>query len=269
VRPFTLIVAPFHLGLENVGVGAGPTRLLEAGADQILSTRGMPAQVVHMRAIGNPVTDLDAVTDLNRQIRHAVMQARDEDSIPVTLAGNCITCLGTLSALDTARIGIVWLDAHGENNTPESSVTGYLDGMALAAALGHCHDELRERTALDTVPAELNTLLLGVRDLDALEEERLAQSLVTVRPHDRLGDTQELLDALRERVDAVYLHVDVDFTGPGGLPREMACGLVDHIQQTLPVVAVNVTNYNPEVDGGGVMLGCAAGLLGRVRELPR
>jgi len=264
-KPFTLILAPFHLGLEDVAVGAGPGKLLEAGADQILATRGMPAQVVHTRGMKNPATDLDAVVDTNRQIRQAVLEAVDQDSVPVTLAGNCITCLGTLAGLDTARMGIVWLDAHGDFHRPESSLTGYLDGMALAAALGHCHEELRERTALETVPEERNTLLLGVRDLDEpAETDRLAQSLVPVRPHDRLEDVQDLLDGLRSRVDGIYLHLDIDFVYPGGLSAEAGEALVEHVLGALPLAAANLTNFDPALDRGGANLKAALGLLGKI-----
>jgi arginase len=261
-KPFTLILAPFHLGLEDVAVGAGPKKLLEAGADQILSTRGMPAQVVHTRGTGNPVSDLDAITDINRQIRQAVMEAVDQDSIPVTLAGNCLTCLGTLAGLDTTRLGVVWLDAHGDFHTPESSVTGYLDGMALATALGHCHEELRERTALETPPDERNTLLLGVRDLDEPSEtDRLAQSMVAVRPHNRLEDVQDLLEDLRSRVDGIYLHLDIDFLYPGGLSAEDGEALVARVLTALPLTAVNLTNFDPAIDRGGANLKAAIGLL--------
>ena len=276
-RPVTLIQAGFHMGLEEVAVGAGPRRLLDAGADRILACQGIPAQVVHMRKAGEPADNLDAVVDLNRQIKQAVATAVEQDCLPVVLAGNCNSCLGTLAGLDTTGLGIVWLDAHGDFHTPETSISGSLEGMSLAVALGHCHSDLRERIGMEFLVAEQNTLLLGVRDLDPGEPDRLAQSFVAVRPHDRLEDLPDLLDDLRTRVERIYLHLDVDFLdaqespgvsyrGPGGVPVSMAEVLLGTILSSIPLAAVNLTNFNPSLDRDQKTEQCALRLLRTIAQ---
>jgi arginase len=212
--------------------------------------------------------DLDAVVDVNRLIARAVREAVDQETLPVVLAGNCNSCIGTLAGLGGDRTGVVWLDAHGDFHTPESSLSGLLEGMALAAAVGLCHDDLRIRTGLHDPVAGRDVVMFGVRDLDPGEGDRLAMNQVTVRPPDSLGDAHDLLVALRLRADRVYLHIDVDFldprespgTGarpPGGMSVAEGCALLRDIVNTAPVAAVALTNFNPEMDSGG-MTGRAA-----------
>ena len=259
-REAAIIEVPFHLGVEGLSVGAGPRRLLEAGADQALGRGGRPAQVEHVRLWDSTAEDLDAVVDVNRQIARAVRLAIEQDMLPVVLAGNCNSCLGTLAGLQGEEVtGIVWLDAHGDFNTPETSVSGLLEGMSLAAATGVCHDDLRIRCGLHDPVAGRNVLMLGVRDLDPGEDDRLAMNQVTVRPPGALEEVGELLVALRQRVQRVYLHLDADVLDPdespgvnhrppGGLPVAEAANLLRMIVETIPVAAVAVTNYNPERD---------------------
>lgn len=244
-KPVALIVAPFHMGLENKAVGAGPNRLLEAGADRVLSYRNRPAEVEHIRLRDAECKDLDAVVDVGRQIRIAVRQAIEQDMLAVVLAGNCISCLGTLAGLEPADTGIVWLDAHADFHVPETSRSGFLDGMALAAAVGHCHEDLRNRIGFSRPVPEDKVCLLGTRDVEQGERERLAASAISSDPP--------------TEVEAVYLHIDLDvlnadespgvnYRGPGGWTLKEATAMVRSVVTELPLAAVNLTNYRPDLD---------------------
>jgi arginase len=147
------------------------------------------------------------------------------------------------------RLGIVWFDAHPDFHTPETSISGSLEGMALAAALGHCHDELRERIGLELSPAEENVVLAGIHNIEAGERDRLADSWLSIHPADSLGLLPVALDQLASRVDAVYLHLDVDVTTGADTP--VVAQLVRLVRATMPVAAVALTNYNPDLDSGG------------------
>lgn len=244
-KPVALIVAPFHMGLENKAVGAGPNRLLEAGADRVLSYRNRPAEVEHIRLRDAECKDLDAVVDVGRQIRIAVRQAIEQDMLAVVLAGNCISCLGTLAGLEPADTGIVWLDAHPDFHVPETSRSGFLDGMALAAAVGHCHEDLRNRIGFSRPVPEDKVCLLGTRDVEEGERERLAASALSNDPP--------------QEVEAVYLHIDLDvlnaeespgvnYREPGGWTLKEATAMVRSVATELPLAAVNLTNYRPDLD---------------------
>ena len=131
-------------------------------------------------------------------------------------AGDCLTAVGVLAGVQRRRgmVSIIWLDAHGDFNTPEISLSGYLAGMSLAAATGRVPRLLGEPVGLRAVPDE-RCLLIGARDLDPAEGDALAVSRVT-----RVGaDPGALRAALQKQSPAdVYLHLDVDIVDGSDLP---------------------------------------------------
>ena len=246
---YTLIEVPYHMGLQDVAMGKGPSRLLAAGLDQVLGYRGMPATVNHVRPRDLRSQGMDAVVDINRMLRYAVKEAAEQETIPVVLAGNCNSCIGTLAGIqgDGRRIGIVWLDQHPDFHTPQTSISGNFEGMALAVATGGCHAEFRERIGMEEPVQPSHTVLAGFWDVDPGERKRLADSWINAHPAENLALFPVALDQLRANVDAVYLHIDLDFvTGVENPAR-----LVELVRETLPIAAVGVTNYNPDLDDSG------------------
>ncbi|HEX9438513.1 MAG TPA: arginase family protein, partial [Roseiflexaceae bacterium] len=112
-------------------------------------------------------------------------------------------------------------DAHGDFNTPEISLSGYLGGMPLACAVGRGLDDLRARSKLAAPVDERNVALIGARDLDPLEERALAaSSVMLVRANAFDGDTADLDRAIHNlgELSQVYLHVDIDVLDPVEAP---------------------------------------------------
>ena len=221
--------------------------------------------------------------ELADRVRREVARGRT----PVTISADCLSCLGTLGGLTAAgadatrRIGVVWLDAHGDFNTAATSPTGYLDGMALAAAVG-----LEWGTVAGSIPGfrpvdSANVLHLGGRDFDPGEVARLEDAGVTlVGPSELRSVTVPLdraFDSLARRVDSVYVHVDLDvldpsegianaYAAPGGLSAAELAAVVRACLGKLPVRAVGLTAYDPDFDPSGAIASIAAAL---VEELAR
>jgi arginase len=238
---------PYHLGRRDVEVGRGPTKILE--------TLRRPCQVVE-RA-NSLAAELDAVADVNQQLAHAV--ARHEGAGTI-LAGNCNSCVGTLAGLCRLEIGpdvgIVWFDAHGDFNTPETTVSGALEGMSLAIATGGCHEDLRRQIGLERPVAEANCVLVATRSLDAQEAVRLERSAISRVGLDGLAAA---VDALAKRVAAVYVHLDLDVLDPalspgvnfqaaGGISPEELYRAVRLIPTKIPIAAATIANFNPDRD---------------------
>jgi arginase len=144
-----------------------------------------------------------------------VDDALDDGSVPVLLAGDCSVCVTTLSAALRRRPEgkVLWLDAHGDYNTPETTGSGFLGGMCLAGACGEWEVGLEEPIASDRV------VLAGVRDLDAGERELLERSEATV-----IGASAvETLVAVKNALDGapVYVHLDFDVLDPKHFPAQM------------------------------------------------
>lgn len=168
-----------------------------------------------------------------------------------------------LAGLGQPRCGAIWLDAHGDFNTPESTLTGFFPGMSLAIATGHCYRKLWTRMGGTTPLAEEAVLMIGVRDLDAEEAERLASSGIDVvhwSDGEPRADVIAALDRLAGRAEDVYLHIDLDTLDPsvapgivdqpvpGGLSLEQLETVLRGVGERFRVCAAAVTTYDPTLD---------------------
>jgi arginase len=264
-----LIQVPYHMGQQNIGPGKAPKRYIDGGLIEHLYDKDIKLWVGIVERGGFYTDELSAIMAVNTALAQQVAEALEADRFPLVIAGNCNSALGTLTGIgDLSRIGIVWFDAHGDFNTPETSLSGWFEGMPLAVAAGRGHASLwREMGNQDHV-SESHIVLVGPRDLDPPEAELLAQSDVTVLSAEDLkqkGLAEVLtpaLDRLRESVDAIYLHLDmdvhdtecapgVDFHLPGGLDREDMAQAIQLIGERFTIRAAALTSFNPDHDQDG------------------
>ena len=244
----TLIQVPYYLGREHASLSLGPAKLAEAiGGETVVVEPPRPNQVPN---------EIAESFEVMRAVSSAVRAAVQEGRVPLVLAVNCFTSLGTVAGLGR-DVGVVWFDAHGDFHSPDSTRSGFLDGMGLAMLLGEggWHELRRTIEGLRTVPAE-NVVLVGARDLDPTEVDRVAASPL------RRADVETLDDALEElsgRVDAVYVHIDLDVIdasvaranalsvegGPGVEELEQA---LESVSGRFEIAAAALTAYDPSAD---------------------
>jgi arginase family enzyme len=174
-------------------------------------------------------------------------------NFPLILAGDCSICMTTLPTALRHRpdARVLWLDAHGDFNTPDSSPSGYLGGMSLAGACGRWKPGLAEPIGEERV------VLAGVRDLDAAEREALEGSQVTVVG----ASVVETLVGVKNAIDGapVYIHLDLDvidpdhfpaqFPAPGGLDPDKLYDLLEAVAESSEIVGLEVTAFEaPDSD---------------------
>ncbi len=257
-----LIEVPYVIGDDRHPASRGPERYVEAGAPELAG--GAPVERVERPG---PFRDhLTASVAVSRRLARAVRRAVAAGEVPLVLAGSCDACLGVVSGLDDRRTGIVWVDAHADFNTPESSVTGFFPGMSLAVITGDCHGELWGRVGGGAPIPQGRTLLVGTRDVDPAEQERLDRSpaqVVRWRDGEPESDVLAALDRLAAATRDVYLHVDndafdpevapgtVDPPVPGGLSLEAMEELVRAVTARFTVRAAALTTYDPDRDRDG------------------
>src|SRR6266487_2796868 len=259
-----VIQVPYAMGYEHNGGSKGAQRYEQAGVQQILESQSL---TVTMKRVERSIPFRDtasASSAVNKELAQLVRQAIAAQQLPLVLAGSCDVSLGILAGFDHARCGVIWVDAHGDFNTPDSTVSGFFAGMSLAIVTGHCYRNFWAQIGESSPIAEAATLLLGVRDLSPeAERERLHQSAIqVVNWHEGKPQTDVLarLDALTKRVQEIYLHIDLDAFDP-----QVAPGLVDspvpgglsmpQMEEIIRVVAarfrfraVALATYNPDQD---------------------
>ncbi|HEU4323329.1 MAG TPA: arginase family protein [Roseiflexaceae bacterium] len=255
MKRYQLIGVPFDLNRPGERMGATPAALLPRLAGLPLPWAGAPVLVEPEGLAGEERADLARIAAaLAAQVR----TARAAGAIPVVVGGDCLVSIGTMGGLGEAAAGVVWLDAHGDFNTPETTPSGYLGGMPLAALAGRCLPELTAAAGLHTPVAEKHIALLGPRDLDPPEQDALAASPVALLTTAQLRATPEQLGAALESVAAagpVYLHLDVDVLDaavmPGavyptsdGLTLDELAAVLRTVRSRCDVAAVAITAIN-------------------------
>jgi arginase len=265
-----LLIVPYHLGRERIGMGQGPDRLLEAGAVELAERQGLEVDVVEVHPDEDVHHEIGAAFAVMRAHAHAVASALEDGAFPLTLGGNCSCTISTVAALgDVPRLGVVWFDAHGDANTPDTTISGFFDGMPMAILAGWCwHNLATTIPGFQPVP-ERQLLLAAARAFDPDEQQLLEASGITVLHAQRMrtladvdGPFLSALDRLGGHVDRLHAHVDLDaidladghaneFAAPNGPTLDALDAAVGHLVERTDVVAASLTSYNPDWDDTG------------------
>ena len=164
----------------------------------------------------------------NANFAELVREGREQDAISIGLEANCNDLLGMLAGLkydadgNTNKVGLVFIDAHGDFNVPETTLSGMLGGMPVAIAAGHALHNLRNTAGLaEPLPME-HIVWGGVRDLDPLERERFneyeVQQFSVADIRGLSANLQRQIDDLAALVDYIYVHIDMDVLDPAEVP---------------------------------------------------
>jgi arginase len=260
-----LLLVPYDSGQRNVRMGAGPEHLCASGIKQHLAAQGHTVDIEIIEpASANWRAEVQTSFELMRAVSEHVRRTREARRFPVVLAGNCNTAIGVLAGLG-ARTGVVWLDAHGDFNTPQTTMSGFLDGMTLATATGRCWTEMaRTIQGFEPVPDEA-VVLLGARDLDPGEEAALARSkVIRLSAEAATIGIQSVLQSLSQEMAQFYLHLDLDALDPtegransysarGGFSSTDLLALLSAIARDLPIKALTIAGYDPSYDKDGAV----------------
>ena len=258
-----LIRVPYDSGQRGVRMGAGPERL--AAAAGRLRGRGLEVSEATVEAAPGFRTEIGTTFALHRAVAREVAEAASAGAFPIVLSGNCGAAVGALAAAGPGT-GIVWFDGHGDFNTPETTVSGFLDGMALAVATGRCFALLARSVPGFEPVDERDAILVGARDFDAGERAALDRSVVgwvTVRAVRELGAGVAMERAIASvRARRVHVHVDMDvhdpaaapaneFAPPDGLTAREVQEAVRAIAAARELCSATISAYDPAVDPEG------------------
>ena len=260
-----LLLVPYDSGQRAARMGRGPNHLAEHGLADRLRARGHDVDIEIIETAEPFPSEIKVTFDLHRRLTERVRATIVSGAFPLVLSGNCNCAIGAMTAIDPLRTGLIWFDAHGEFNTPETTIGGFLDGMGLAIATGRCWREMARRIpGFRPVPDD-NIILIGARDFDPLEIRELQRTGITLISPDLTrewgvsGTMMPALASLHDRVTDVYVHLDLDvldrdeavanmWPTTGGLTVAQVAEMLHLIRDRFTVRGVGIGSYDPEAD---------------------
>jgi arginase len=220
-----LLGIPYNVGSKGLRLEKGAEALRKAG---IVNELRKVSEVVDFGNlnINLPIPDYtnpkllnpNQFETLSRALAEKIKTLINAGYFPLVFGGDCSAAIGIIEALRgySPRIGMVYMDAHGDFNTPDTSPSGIIGGMDVALIAGKGPKNLSAMFGHSPLIPEENIVLFGVRDLDPLEERALFNSKVKIYRRERIRSqgaenvANEILRSLEPRCESMYLHVDLD-----------------------------------------------------------
>src|SRR5579864_813035 len=261
-----VILVPYDSGHHRKRMGLGPERIWEGNLRQLLGRMGIPFEREEVSLDSAFPAEIGAAFQLSGKVAERVLEARAAGEFPIVLSGNCNAALGTVSGCGPEKTGIVWFDAHGEANTPETTRSGFLDGMPISTLLGRAWQTLAKTVPGFTPLTGGRIVLFGARQLDVGEAELLDEAGVS-----RVSSVDELkasLDRLVNSVEQIYVHLDLDvldpteaianqWTPPNGITVQTLLDAVAEVRKQAKVAGLGIASYDPAVDHDGRAMSAA------------
>ncbi len=280
-RNVQIILVPYDSGHRNLRMGGGPEHLIKNGLAQALEAAGHEISVETVEFEAEFRAEVQTQFALYASLSKRVAQARDDDKFPLILSGNCGATVGVIAGARTDRLGVIWFDAHGEFNTPETTTTGFLDGMGLAIATGQCWKRLALSIPGFRPLPGANILHIGGRDFDSGEREMLEQTGAAVLDAASVEQTgmraamDSAIPAFLRNVGETHIHIDLDALDPketpangwlteGGLSVEDVSEAIQSIQENLKIASATIASFDPHYDTHGKTLQASFKLIKQV-----
>ncbi|WP_231408508.1 arginase [Ralstonia solanacearum] len=289
-----LIGAAIGCGAQDDGCRDGPRALLQAGALQRLQTSDTHGGLVHDIELATPaghsrsarLAALPGVAGFSRALADATAHSVHEGHVPVVIGGDHSCAIGTWSGVASALrpagpLGLIWIDAHLDSHTPQTSDSGAIHGMPLAALLGHGPRELTQVREAGPKLLPQHVVVIGARSYEPAERaliDRLGVRVIDAGEVARGGLRAVMADAIRiVTADTAAFGVTLDLDAfdpavapgvgspePGGLTGQDMTQALAACARDARFAAFELVEYNPRHDKGGITARLALDLLSAV-----
>jgi arginase len=275
-----IIGVPMDLGQSRRGVDMGPSALRGAGLQARIKQLSLTVEDIGNLEVKQPeemqvgekrAKYLQEIAETCKDLATTVEKSLGEGFLPLVLGGDHSIAAGVAAGVaahyrkDKKEIGYLWLDAHGDMNTPESSPSGNVHGMPLASIMGYGPAELVDLMGFKPKAEPGNIVIVGARDLDAQERKIAKKSgihVFTMRDIDERGMREVMSDALKYAMDdtaGIAVSLDMDFVDPsdapgvgtpvrGGVTYREAHLAMEMIADSEAMVSLEVVEINPIID---------------------
>jgi arginase len=276
----SVLGAPMDLGAGRRGVDMGPSAMRVAGLDEKIQSLGY-----EVKDLGNIEVDqpeavpegpqraryLPQIAQTCTRLAETIERVKEDAAVPLVLGGDHSIAIGTLTGVAShyrkrnQRVGLIWIDAHADMNTPETSPSGNVHGMPLACIIGMGPNELTQLNGFAPKVEARNVVLVGIRDVDQLERPYVRQTGVrafTMREIDEMGMRAVMREALAIACDGtagVHISFDMDAVDPreapgvgtpvrGGLTYREAHLAMEMVCDSQQMLSMEVVEVNPVID---------------------
>jgi arginase len=280
MRPVHIIGVPLDLGGNRRGTDMGPSAFRIAGIGEQLST--LRLAVIDKGDIVTPIPEIKGPGDVRKRyikdiarvcqkLFQTAIASFEDGALPIVLGGDHSLGAGSVAAAAAYHrkhgrsIGLIWVDAHGDMNRPDTSDSGNVHGMPLAALLGAEPAELARIGGDPPAILASHTVLVGIRNLDDTEKQLVRDSQVhvfTMKDIDRLGISQVMERALALATDGtagVHVSFDMDVCDPsiapgvgtpvkGGLDYREAHVVMEMVAESGRLTSLDLVELNPTLD---------------------
>jgi len=275
-----IIGVPMDLGQSRRGVDMGPSALRGAGLQTAIKKLGHTVEDIGNLEVKQPeempvgekrAKYLQEIAETCVDVAKVVEKSLTDTFLPLVLGGDHSIAAGVAAGVShfyrqqKKDIGIIWLDAHGDMNIPESSPSGNVHGMPLASIMGYGATELVDILSFKPKAEPANIVIVGARDLDAHERKMAKKSGVhvfTMRDIDERGMREVMADAIKYAMDdtaGIAVSLDMDFVDPadapgvgtpvrGGVTYREAHLAMEMIADSEAMVSLEVVEINPILD---------------------
>jgi arginase len=279
-RKIRVIGVPLDLGQSRRGVDMGPSAVRVAGLEVRLEELGhqveeggnVPVPIPEQKKEGDVHAKyLKEITATCSKLADLVLKTLEAGKVPLCLGGDHSMAAGTVSGVaefyrrQQQRIGLIWIDAHTDINTPETSPSGNVHGMPLAALMGLWQSDLGNIYGFSPKVNPENCVLVGVRDIDAVEKENVRRAgigVFTMRDIDERGMRTVMEEALRlagRGTAGYHISLDMDWVDPedapgvgtpvrGGATYREAHLAMEIIADHSRMLSMEIVEVNPVID---------------------
>lgn len=275
-----IIGVPMDLGASRRGVDMGPSAIRVTNVTRAIQKLGY--DVIDKGDVDVPIPEEVEIKDANKKYSHeilavcsalrkVVMSILEDQRVPIVLGGDHSIAMGSISGVSDyyhargKKIGVIWMDAHGDMNTPYSTPSGNVHGMPLAHMIGMGDKELASMGGRHGKVDSANVCLIGVRDLDEREKALIRESgvhMFTMKDIDRFGVSKIMEQAIlfaSNGTAGIHISFDIDAVDPsiapgvgtpkkGGLNYREAHLCMELLSDSEKVIAMDMVEVNPILD---------------------
>jgi arginase len=279
-KKVNIIGFPMDLGAGRRGVDMGPSAIRIAHLTERLQSLGyevedfgdIPIEIMETQKVGNDkLKYVDEIERTSLKLAEVVEKTLENEEFPLCIGGDHSMALGTLGGISAycnkrgLTLGVIWIDAHADMNTDETTPSGNIHGMSLAASIGLGSKRLTEIYSPAPKVLPENTVIIGARSIDSKEKINIKKSGITVYTMsdiDKMGIhriTSKVLKQFKNNVDHIHVSFDVDSVEPsivpgvgtpvpGGLSYREAHLIMETIAECGCMSSLEITEVNPILD---------------------